>query len=110
MSECEHVELLKTYQYDRQKNITGEYWICVGCKLRFVPMGLAEAENAALKRENGALIEWGKAIMAEANPLILLHQARNPNNQTPLPRCAETWKNLPENIQALLTAEEQEDE
>ena len=44
MSECEHVELLKTYQYDRQKNITGEYWICVGCKLRFVPMGLAEAE------------------------------------------------------------------
>ena len=64
---------------------------------------------AALKRDNGALIEWGKAIMAEANPLILLHQARNPNNQTPLPRCAETWKNLPENIQALLTTEEQED-
>ena len=55
MSECEHVVIQKTYQYDRQKNITGEYWICVGCKLRFVPMGLAEAENAALKRENERL-------------------------------------------------------
>ena len=56
MSECGHVVIQKTYQYDRQKNITGEYWICVGCKLRFVPMGLAEAENAALKRVVADLI------------------------------------------------------
>ena len=62
MSECGHVVIQKTYQYDRQKNITGEYWICVGCKLRFVPMGLAEAENAALKRENEALRKLIDAI------------------------------------------------
>ena len=69
MSECEHVVIQKTYQYDRQKNITGEYWICVGCKLRFVPMGLAEAENEDLRRNYQQFVD----VMNESHGVMGLH-------------------------------------
>ena len=85
MSECGHVVIQKTYQYDRQKNITGEYWICVGCKLRFVPMGLAEAENAALKQALTLIGDIGydyDGIPHDLKKLIdeMVGYARNPQS------------------------------
>ena len=60
-----------------------------------------------LEAENEALREYIIAVRKEVDPIVALHQVRNFDNQVQFPRCNEAWKNIPEDVRALLTVEDE---